>query len=294
MNPRSFRTIAALAVSALALTAAGCKSKCCGGPEPVAQMPCAPPACEPPPCAPAPCAPAPCAPPSYGCGAPSRAVASMPTPPPMVAQPPVIDADAKARLETMRTAIDAKTKHLADMEAQLAAQEAKSGPATAAPRGGGNPGAEDAAHKLAEELKGMPGAQVMVEGSNTVVIVTDSFGSGSDKLKSNPDLRAALKATSQAMARHPEAKVSVIGHTDSAPITKSSWESNVALSRARAEAVARAMAADGASRDRMRVDGVGANDPLVSPETTSSAKAKNRRVEIEFAFGSPPASPAGN
>jgi len=289
MTLRTSRATAAFAVSALALLATGCKSKPCGSPcapEPMAQTP-----CEPPPCAPAP---SPCAPPP--CGVPTtRPVArsnALPTPPPM-SQPPVVDADSRARLETMKTAVEAKNRRLADLEAQLDSMNAKHAP-VAARAGTGNPGAEDAARKLAEELKGIPGAQVMVEGTNTVVIVTDSFGSGSDKLKPNPDVRAARRATSQAMARHPEAKVSVIGHTDSAPITKSTWESNVALSRARAEAVASAMASDGVARDRMRVDGVGPNDPLVSPEKTNSDKAKNRRVEIEFAFGTPPASPSGN
>ncbi len=90
-----------------------------------------------------------------------------------------------------------------------------------------------------------------------------------------------------AIARHPEAKVAVVGHTDSQPITKSvhKWSSNTELSKARATAVAGALTSDGVPPDRILVDGRGAADPMVSPEKTASDRAKNRRVEVEFAFG---------
>ncbi len=91
-----------------------------------------------------------------------------------------------------------------------------------------------------------------------------------------------------AIARHPEAKVSVVGHTDSQPIQRSAkkWTDNEQLSKARAEAVAAALAGDGAPRERLSVEGKGSAEPLLAPERSASDRAKNRRVEIEFAFSS--------
>lgn len=256
--------------AALALLATGCKS----------QSPCSPPSClaEPPACAPVMQAPAPRA---YV--PPPRPMAVMPAPAPMpapVAQP---DPDQQARLETLRTALEAKNRQAAELEAQNAAaakaaeDEVRRKAAT-----------EQAAKAVADELRGVPGAQVMVEGASVVVVFTEGFDSGSDKLRTNPDLRAALKATSMAIARHPEAKVAVVGHTDSQPITKSvhKWSSNTELSKARATAVAGALSTDGVPRDRILVDGKGESDPMVSPEKTAADRARNRRVEVSLDFSS--------
>lgn len=266
MTSAAIRRLALLAVAPVALLATGCRSN----------SPCSPPTqfaeSQEPVCAPAPA-------PRYVVPAPR----AMPPPAPMVMMPPAPDPDQEAKLATMRLALEAKNRQIAEADAQLRQREADELAATRS-----RAGAETAAQRLADELKGVPGAQVLLEGSSVSVIVTDSFESGSDRLRTNPDLRAALKAVSMAMARHPEAKVAVVGHTDSQPITRSAkkWSDNEQLSRARAEAVAAAMAGDGAPRDRLTVDGKGSADPLVAPERTSGDRAKNRRVEIEFAFSS--------
>jgi flagellar motor protein MotB len=195
-------------------------------------------------------------------------------------------AEEQASLDAMRTALDAKAKAVQDLEERTrkAEEEARAKGLALEEASRSNAHAEEAAQRLAEELKGTPGAQVLVEGPTVVVIVTDSFDSGSDRLKTNPDLRAALRAASMAIARHPEATVAIVGHTDSKPIQRSSWSDNTALSRARAQAVAQALSGDGVPLDRLKVDGVGPDDPLVAPEVSASDRAKNRRVEIEFAF----------
>jgi len=263
--PASLRALALVAFAPVALAATGCRSS----------SPCSPPTAfaEAPACQPAPA-------PLY---VPAPRVVAMPPPPtaaPTMAAP---DPDQLAKLETLRVALAAKNRQAAELEAQLQAKQAA---ADLAVRGRAD--AETAAQKLADELKGVPGAQVLLEGSSVSVIVTDSFESGSDRLRTNPDLRAALKAASMAIARHPEAKVSVVGHTDSQPIQRSAkkWSDNEQLSKARAEAVASALATDGAPRDRLAVEGRGAAEPLTAPERTASDRAKNRRVEIEFAFSS--------
>jgi flagellar motor protein MotB len=264
MTSTRLRRFALFAVTPVALAAAGCRSN----------SPCSPPACmgE---SSPIVCAPAPT--PRYVVPAP----VAMPPPAPMGAPPP--NPDYQAKLETMRLALELKQRQAAQAEADLRASQDAAALATK-----GRVDAEAAAQRLADELKGVPGAQVLLEGSSVSVIVTDSFESGSDKLRTNPDLRAALKAASMAMSRHPEAKVAIVGHTDSQPIQRSAkkWSDNEQLSKARAEAVASVLASDGAPRERLTVEGKGSADPIVAPERTAGDRAKNRRVEIEFAFSS--------
>ena len=264
MTHSTLRRFALFAFMPVALVATGCRSN----------SPCSPPTeyAE----APAACAPAP----RYIVPAPL----AMPPPAPMVAMPPPTpNRDYEAKLDTMRIALEAKQRQAAQAEADLKASQAATALATKS-----KVDAEASAQKLADELKGVPGAQVLLEGASVSVIVTDSFESGSDKLRTNPDLRAALKAASMAMTRHPEAKVAVVGHTDSQPIQRSAkkWTDNEQLSKARAEAVAAALASDGAPRERLTVEGKGSADPIVAPERTAGDRAKNRRVEIEFAFSS--------
>ncbi len=259
-----------LALGVLALGATGCKS----------QSPCSPPPClaEPPATTQVMDAPRYVPPP--------RPYAAMPAPAPMpapVLAAPQPDPDQQARLETLRTALEAQQRKAAELEAQNAAasKSAEDGVRRKA-------SLELAAQQVADELRGVPGAQVMVEGASVVVVFTEGFDSGSDKLRTNPDLRAALKATSMAIARHPEAKVAVVGHTDGQPITKSiaKWSSNTELSKARAAAVAGALSSDGVPRDRILVDGKGESDPMVSPEKTAADRARNRRVEVSLDFSS--------
>jgi outer membrane protein OmpA-like peptidoglycan-associated protein len=256
-----------VAAAGLVLAVAGCKT-----------TPCHPPSCmaEPAEVATA----APCQPPPT-CQTPAtRYVAPVGPAAPVMAAVPKADPDAQARIDVLRTSVEAQDRRNAEMEA-------KRGPVAAARPGApmASGAAEESARRLAEELKSVPGTQVLVEGGSAVAVVTDSFASGSDKLKTSPDVHAALRAISMAMSRHPEARVTVTGHTDSTPIKASKWSDNEALSKARAEVVANALATDGVGRDRMKVDGMGPKNPMVAPEKTASDRARNRRVEVEFAFG---------
>jgi chemotaxis protein MotB len=77
-----------------------------------------------------------------------------------------------------------------------------------------------------------------------------------------------------------DARFYVEGHTDTDPIVKSSFESNRALSVARAMAVLDHLVAQcKVPDDRFVVVGHGQYEP-VQPGATKEAKAKNRRVEI--------------
>ena len=73
--------------------------------------------------------------------------------------------------------------------------------------------------------------------------------------------------------------VGVEGHTDNVPIKRSGWESNKALSIARANAVVDYLVEHGVDRSRLTPIGYGEEHPITSNGTTAG-RQKNRRVEI--------------
>ena len=73
-------------------------------------------------------------------------------------------------------------------------------------------------------------------------------------------------------------QVDVIGHSDNVPIRTLRFPSNWELSRARAESVARLLAA-GVGPGRIRADGRGDVEPVAANDTPQG-RARNRRVEI--------------
>lgn len=73
--------------------------------------------------------------------------------------------------------------------------------------------------------------------------------------------------------------VEVIGHTDSQPIRSAQFPDNLALSQARAQAVADVLIAQGLSPQRLSITGVGDAQPL-SSNASAAGRAKNRRVEL--------------
>jgi type VI secretion system protein ImpK len=78
----------------------------------------------------------------------------------------------------------------------------------------------------------------------------------------------------------PDLRVRVEGHTDADPIRKSKWESNEALSAARAEAVGSYLVSAGLlTSKRVESCGLGSARPVASNDTPAG-KAENRRVEI--------------
>ena len=75
--------------------------------------------------------------------------------------------------------------------------------------------------------------------------------------------------------------VRVDGHTDSQPIRKSPFKSNLELSTARAVAVAKFLIDEGVAADRIVPAGFGDHYPVVA-ERTDSDRALNRRIEIKL------------
>ena len=80
-------------------------------------------------------------------------------------------------------------------------------------------------------------------------------------------------------SKYPGKQIDVLGHTDSDPIKKSKWKDNWELSAQRALSVVRYLLNRGIDKDKIRAVGCGESQPIAS-NTTTSGKARNRRVEI--------------
>ena len=129
--------------------------------------------------------------------------------------------------------------------------------------------------------KGMDVAYDSEAGTITVTLQnTILFSPGQATLKkaSNAELDHVMSVIKQ---RYSGSEVDVVGHTDSDPIKKSKklWKDNWDLSSERALTVLRYLKQHGLSDKRLRGVAAGASRP-VSPNSTSSGKARNRRVEI--------------
>jgi OOP family OmpA-OmpF porin len=73
-------------------------------------------------------------------------------------------------------------------------------------------------------------------------------------------------------------KVEVIGHTDA----DGPREANIALSRARAEAVRTYLGSQGIAPAMISTTGLGPDQP-VAPNNTPDGRARNRRIEFKLA-----------
>lgn len=112
------------------------------------------------------------------------------------------------------------------------------------------------------------------------VVLQNSFRAGSATLASNPSAVKAIVGLGKLITQaYPGSRVTVEGHTDADPIRKSKWESNEALSLARADEVKKLLRQAGVSDGSVSAVGMGARQP-VAKGSTDRAKAQNRRVEI--------------
>ncbi len=104
------------------------------------------------------------------------------------------------------------------------------------------------------------------------------FSSGKATLKkaTSKELDHIQSVVQQKYSNNP---IDVVGHTDTDPIKKSKWKDNLELSAQRALTVVRYLIGRGVDKKRIRAVGCGDARPVAS-NSTSSGKAKNRRVEI--------------
>ena len=126
--------------------------------------------------------------------------------------------------------------------------------------------------------------EIETNGRTIMLRVKDrgSFESGSASPTS--DFKPVLKIIRGAL-KNTTGSIRVEGHTDDVPVRSAQFGSNLALSSARAVAVAQALFQDG-SIDEQRFTAIGyaATRPLV-PNDSAEARARNRRVEIVIEQG---------
>lgn len=100
------------------------------------------------------------------------------------------------------------------------------------------------------------------------------FDTGKSEIK--PESDAAISEIAKLLKNNGQLKLYVVGHTDNA----GSFDSNMKLSKDRAEAVAKALITKyGIAAARLKSHGVASLSPVVSNDT-EDGKAKNRRVEL--------------
>ena len=111
-----------------------------------------------------------------------------------------------------------------------------------------------------------------------VTVVTDKvlFDSGKADLRSQGDSLLALVAQALKPVPNP---ILINGYTDSVPIATEQYPTNLELSSARADRVARYFMAIGVNEARVFPTGLGTRDPIASNDT-AAGRARNRRVEI--------------
>lgn len=216
-------------------------------------------------------------------------------PPPVVQAPLYGDPDAATKSDV--AAVDQKVGQVSDQVAELAQRmdEMRSQPAAPsyapapapapAPRMAAAPAGDMEAARFVQTLRSRGVGSVEQAGNMVTVRLTDAFRPGSDNLKGDVELAKTLQALAEGLQLSPAARVQVVGHSDLTPIkkTKDKWADNTALSRARAQAVARVLTENGV-RTFIDVEGRGESEPLVSPEKDKNDQSRNRRVEVQVSF----------
>lgn len=99
------------------------------------------------------------------------------------------------------------------------------------------------------------------------------FDTGKSEIK--PDSDAAMAEIVKLLNNNSSLKIYVVGHTDNA----GTFDSNMKLSKDRADAVAKALIDNGIAADRLKSYGVSSLNPIATNKT-EDGKAKNRRVEL--------------
>jgi flagellar motor protein MotB len=132
---------------------------------------------------------------------------------------------------------------------------------------------------------GVKGVDVDVRTSQNgerrvAIVLQNSFRPGNASLSYNASAVKAVVGVGKLISEsYRGSRVAVEGHTDADPIRKSKWDSNEALSLARAEEVRKLLRQAGVPEGNIQAVGMGARNP-VARGATERAKAQNRRVEI--------------
>lgn len=187
---------------------------------------------------------------------------------------------ADARIETASTERERLRADVRTRQAQVATMQAQSAQAqaqfaqTQAQNAQALAAAEaERANRLQRELAVL--AAKPTDHGLVVMLHDVLFDTGHATLKEGA--QGKLDQLASVLKNHPERRVLVEGFTDSV----GSPASNLALSRARADAVRSALMAHGVPADRIDTRGNGETRPVAS-NSTQAGRQQNRRVEVVF------------
>jgi chemotaxis protein MotB len=112
-----------------------------------------------------------------------------------------------------------------------------------------------------------------------ITILTDRLLFDSGQAALHPQGARLISSIGELLRREAKHEVNVEGYTDSVPIRGSSYPTNWELSTARASTVVRTLLSSHVAARRLTASGRAYLDP-VAPNTTSTGRARNRRVQI--------------
>ncbi len=92
-----------------------------------------------------------------------------------------------------------------------------------------------------------------------------------------PQSRPVLDAAAELLAKYPDLRLEISGHTDS----RGPYELNVSLSQERADAVRDYLVGKGIAAERLQTRGAGPDEPIDS-NATKDGRARNRRIEFSI------------
>jgi OOP family OmpA-OmpF porin len=107
------------------------------------------------------------------------------------------------------------------------------------------------------------------------VVISGGILFKTDSAKLEPNAADLVTRVAEAMKKHPDLKISVVGHTDNT----GDYNYNIQLSERRAKAFANALIKEGVAADRLTAVGVGPQSPVATNDT-AEGRAQNRRVEL--------------
>jgi len=162
-------------------------------------------------------------------------------------------------------------RYVADLEAQLAAKDAE----LAQLRAGTAPA------PIIVNNEPAPSGWQSRDKDVSITLSSDILFKPGSSILSDAAKKALDSVADTIKREYPGAKVRVEGHTDSQPIRRSKAENNDNwdLSGNRSQAVLHYLLSKGVAEDKLGFAGYGMVQP-VTPNSSPSGQAKNRRVEI--------------
>lgn len=130
--------------------------------------------------------------------------------------------------------------------------------------------------ELRKELSGT-GVKVVRSGDNLNLILPGNITFTTSNANVKSDFKTVLDSIAKVSSKYKKTKLSIVGYTDST----GKYDSNMELSRDRANSVKDYLVFKGVASNRILTEGKGPENPIAS-NTTAAGKEQNRRVEIAF------------